>query len=452
MSSQLKYETLWLDKKVSMNNPTSKFAILWPAYEFTVMTYEQTQSGGIEVNPFERAIIGLVENGVVQIKKQAALLNLHEAFVAHLHTDLVNKGILNDGGYLKTKILQLSGEETQAAFRIYQDPWDGKLWPRLSSAEYRKTMVAETVDGKVRLVVGTTGDPIQIRAFEVMPPQHMPVQPTSDDAANAMKSWYQIEKNTPGISKKVSQRPIKLFPSSRQLVYLCCLNDQGETGRPVVNDPFGSPSWNFFLSRLTLIANEQPGLGRWLYQKDERNSIDSELRDEMIIDSELGHLEERLISNKGGQRVGDKSQSRLDIKALGHRSVDQIWAMRTENYLPLLLDAQSDFVLLCKLARTLGFETSGLTGASDLREICESNSGTLRDRCSSLLLAFRPDAPSPLQYLVARCPNIFALLERAESTDPTRESDVGLVDAVKALVGTAEMLVEEIKQKGATHG
>ena len=444
MSPQLKYETLWLDKIESMNNPTSKFAILWPAYEFTVMTYEHRQSDGLDVNPFERAIIGLVENGVVEIKKQAELLNLHEAFVAHLHTDLVNKGILNDGGHLKTKMLQLIGEETQAAFRIYQDPWDGKLWPRLSSAEYRKTMVTETVDGKVGLIVGTTGDPIQIRAFEVMPPQHMPVQPTSDDAAKAMKSWYQIEKNSRGISKKLSQRPIKLFPGTRQLVYLCCLNDQGETGRPVVNDPFGSPSWNFFVSRLTLIANEQPGLGRWLYYKDDRNSDDSELSDEMIIDSELGHLEERLIGGKGRQRLGDKSQSRLDVKALGHRAVDRIWATRTENYLPLLLDAQSDFVLLCKLATAMGFDSLGLTGATDFKEICESNSGTLRDRCSSLLLAFRPDAPGPLQHLVARCPNIFTLLESAESANPTRESDVGLIKAVWALLNTAEMLAEEI--------
>ena len=259
-----------------------------------------------------------------------------------------------------------------------------------------------------------------------------------------MKSWYQIEKNSRGISKKVSQRPIKVFPGTRQLVYLCCLNNQGETGRPEVNDPFGSPSWNFFVRRLTLIANEQPGLGRWLYYKDDRNSDDSELSDEMIIDSELGHLGERLIGSKGRQRVGDKSQSRLDIEALGHRSVDQIWATRTENYLPLLLDAQSDYVLLCKLARSIGFDTLGLAGASDLKEICESNSGTLRDRCSSLLLAFRPDAPSPLQHLVARCPNIFALLEKGESANPTRESDISLVDAVKALVETAEMLVEEI--------
>ena len=68
MSPQLKYETLWLDKIESMNNPTSKFAILWPAYEFTVMTYEHRQSDGLDVNPFERAIIGLVENGVDEIK------------------------------------------------------------------------------------------------------------------------------------------------------------------------------------------------------------------------------------------------------------------------------------------------------------------------------------------------------------------------------------------------
>ena len=444
MTLQLKHEVLWLSKKEKMSKPSSVHAILWPAYEYTIMIYKILNAGDSELNPFERAIVGLVEIGCVQIKKQAEILNLHEAFVAHLHTVLVNREILDGNGNLKSKLKRLTVEEKQEAFHMYQDPWSGKLWPQLSSADYRKTMVAEVDDGKVQLIVGTTGDPIEIRAFEVNPPRHKPASPTSDDASSAMSSWFDNEKSGRRNSKNLAQKPLKIFPNSQQLVYLCCPNHRGELNMPRVDDPFGSQSWKSFSNQVAKVAEEQPGLGWWLYGKTDDEETDSKFGDDLKNDFAFTHLRARLIEGNSEYRGGDKTQVRLDLIAMGHESIDRIWENRTQDHLPLLLDSQNDFDLTCSLAIAIGFETKGLNGASDLSEICASNSGSLSERCSALLLGFRSDLPNVMHQLAEQCPNIFFLLEDAESGHDTTASDLGLVNAVEALVNASKFAAEVV--------
>jgi hypothetical protein len=62
------------------------------------MSYKSEDSGGLHLNPFEKAIFGLAQIGVVEIKNQAKHLHLHESFVAHVHTDLVNMEVLDGNG------------------------------------------------------------------------------------------------------------------------------------------------------------------------------------------------------------------------------------------------------------------------------------------------------------------------------------------------------------------
>lgn len=443
MKLQLKHETLWLGKKENMNEPSSAHAILWPAYEYTVMIYSGS-SGGPELNPFERAVIGLVEIGIIQIKKQAELLKLHEAFVAHLHTDLINREILDGSGNLKSKLKRQVSKETQMAFHMYQDPWSGQLWHRLSSADYRKTMVAEVEEGKIKLIVGTTGDPIDIKALEVTPPNSLPKYPTSDDASTAMRSWFQIDRSVRKTFRKLKLGPIKIFPNTQQLVYLCCLNQRGEFGKPIVDDPFGLPSWRLFLNRVALVAEEQPSLGWWLYGKSEISEAEPKPVDVVEVDSELNQLKERLNRAPREYRAGDKTQVRLDLKALGHQAIDLIWKNRTQDYSVLLLDAQIDFDLICALAIAIGFEVKGLSSTSNLKAVCESNSGTLRERCTALLLAYRSDLPSVMHHLAEQCPNIFFLLEDAESGYDKKACDLGLVSAVEALVNASKFVAEVV--------
>lgn len=452
MTVVLKHPVLWLGQKEIMSKPSSLHAILWPAYEYTVMTYKILNASESELNPFERAIVGLVEIGYVQIKKQAELLNLNEAFVAHLHTALINREILDGNGNLKSKLKRPTVEEKQEAFHMYQDPWSGKLWPQLSSADYRKTMVAEVDDGKIRLIVGTTGDPIEIKAIEVNPPRHKPASPTSDDASSAMRSWFENGKSGRRNSKNSAQRPLKIFPNSQQLVYLCCPNHRGELNMPRVDDPFGSQSWKSFSKQVVKVAKEQPGLGWWLYGKTEDGETNPKLEDDSKNDCAFTNLRARLIEGNSEYRGGDKTQVRLDLIAIGHESIGQIWENRTQDYLPLMLDPQNDFDLICSLAIATGFETKGLSGASDLSVIGDSNSGSLSERCSALLLGYRSDVPNIMHQLAARCPNIFALLEAAESGYGTRDCDVGLLTAVGALVETVEFFSEVILQKGEANG
>lgn len=452
MTKQLKHEVLWLGEIEKMSKPSSVHAILWPAYEFTVITYKNLNSSESVLNPFESAIVGLAEIGYVQIKKQAELLNLHEAFVAHLHTVLVNKKILDGTGNLRSKLKSTTIVETHEAIHMYQDPWSGKLWPQLSYADSRKSMVAEVDGGKIKLIVGTTGDPIEIKAFEVVPPRHVPIFPTSDDASSAMRSWFENGKSGRRNSKNLARKPLKIFPNSQELVYLCCPNHRGELNMPRVDDPFGSQSWKSFSKQVVKVAEEQPGLGWWLYGKTEDGETDSKLGDDSKNDSAFTHLRARLIEGNSEYQGGDKTQVRLDLIAMGHESVDRIWENRTQDHSSLLLDSQNDFDLICSLAIATGFETKGLNGASDLSVLVDTNSGSLSERCSALLLGYRSDLPNIMHQLAARCPTIFALLEAAESGYGTRDCDVGLVTAVGALVETVEFFSEVILQKGEDNG
>ena len=443
MMKKIDHDVLWLGSKERMNSPASNHAILWPAYEFTVMSYESEDSGGLHLNPFEKAIFGLAKIGVVEIKKQAKHLHLHESFVAHVHTDLVTMQVLDGNGRVSERAPKVETKETPFAYRIYQDPWTGNLWPQLGSMEDRKTMIVQADQGKVALVVGTSGDPHLIKAFEVSPPHFAPEIPTTDDAFNASREQIRNLNRIKGGVKKSFPQKVKLLPETRQLVYLCCLNHKGEPGKPQIEDPFGDSTWRPFVNGVTARAEEIPSLARWIY-RDSAETDDFELLEENpSLSSRILDLERKLTGADHGSRNRNLDQVRLDILSLGHEAIDLLWSDRTENFSLLLLGEQVDFSLISALAKTMGFEFSGLIGVIDLKSVCETNSGSLRERCVALLFGFRSDISSTIHRLSGICPDLFGLLEKAEDSELSRESDDCLIRAVSSLVKAAQFLTDE---------
>lgn len=443
MMKKLDHDVLWMGSKERMNNPSSNHAILWPAYEFTVMSYKSEVSGGLQLNPFEKAIFGLAQIGVVEIKNQAKHLHLHESFVAHVHTDLVNKQILDGNGRVSNRAPKVEMNETQFAYRIYQDPWTGNLWPQMGSMEDRKTMVIQTEQGKVTLVVGTSGDPHLIKAFEVSPPRFAPEIPTTDDAFNASREQIRNRNRIKGGVKRSFPQKVKLLPDTRQLVYLCCLNHKGEPGKPQVEDPFGDSTWRPFVRSLVVRAENDTNLARWIY-RDSAEIIDSQLFEENpSLSSKFFELERKLNGSDLESKNRNLEQIRLDVLSLGHEAIDLLWSDRTEDYSSLLLGELLDFSLISAFAKTMGFESSGLTGVMDLNRVCETNSGSLRERCISLLFGFRCDISSTMHKLSGICPDLFGLLEKAEDSELSRESDDCLIRAVGALVKVAQIQTDE---------
>lgn len=443
MKMKLDHDVLWLGSKENMNNPASNYAVLWPAYEFTVISYKSEDSGGLQLNPFEKAIFGLAQIGVVEIKNQAKHLHLHESFVAHVHTDLVNKQVLDGNGRVANRAPKIEMRETQFAYRIYQDPWTGNIWPQLGSMEDRKTMTVQVDHGRVTLVVGTSGDPHLIKAFDVSPPRFAPGIPTTDDAFNASREQIRNLNRIKGGVKKSFPQKVKLLPDTRQLVYLCCLNYKGEPGEPQVEDPFGDSTWRPFVRSLVVRANEDPNLSRWIY-RDSLETDDFQFSEEsQSLSSKFLDLERRLIGTEHGSRNRNLDQVRMDVISLGHEAIDLIWSERTENHSALLLAEQVDFSLISALARTMGFKFSDLSGVIDLKNVCETNSGSLYERCIALLFGFRSDISSTMHSLSEMCPDLFGLLEKAEEGELSRDSDNCLIRAVGALVKAAQFRTDE---------
>ena len=436
MTLTLEHEVLWLrDKKIIESGVTH--AVLWPAYEFAVMSYQSIHQRDSDLNPFERAIIGLAENGISEIKRQAELLALDEDLVAHIHTSLVNSKKIDSDGKLRATRSATVDEEKIVAQYMYQDPWTGSMWPRSIGLERRQRLPAELEDGKPTLLVGTTGDPLKIRTFEVGPPESETNLPTSDDLVDAVRSWMKIESQQMNRPKgsRLNLR-LKMSPKTKKLVYLVCPNQRIKNEKPVLEDPFGCPSWLVFEGQRKNLLQELPAFGRWL-----TGGIGTSLEEST---DEIGLLErfrqlESYIFNAGSDIA--LSQVHQDLQDLSHTLLDQIIAGvsgRKQDVLNCLIDPLSDARLLEKLARVFGFDSDGLfTTKDDVKIYCETNNGTLVQKFAFLLLCFPPEDHGGLLYDLARkCSNFFNIVKITESNNRLGEKVKAQIQVLNHLFET----------------
>lgn len=406
--NEIDQEVLWLRRPEERQSPPAR-AVLWPAAEYAALIFGHIIQADVQIDPFERAVLGASSNGLIEIKKQAEFLGLNEGFVGHLQERLRGRGLLDDRGRPLGKSEQLLLPQYHTAVRLYQDLWTGLLWPRFAIDQWRRTLPLESRDGGITLVAGSTGRPEEIRAFLVHHHSEIPTPPTADDAHFAVRSWTRFRSRLGVGDFEIPQGgPIKLLPDSRQFVYLCCPNHLGRPGRPRVDDPFGGPTWAPFTRALVERSRAGQPLGRWLYGSQPDDKATS-----MEVGDGLPDRIGVLVEHVENARQGDWGQLRLDIEHVGHEAVDTLWAGGTEDLQITLLDPQSDHELLTRLCASVGFDPAGPLVVPDLPNMDGGASGTLIERCAGLLLRYRVDRASPLHRLAARCPDLFLLLSSA---------------------------------------
>lgn len=434
MNDELDREVLWLRKPKERESPPSFHAVLWPAVEYTALIFGQAARTDAQLDPFERAVLGASSNGLVEIKKQAELLNLHEGFVGHLQGRLREKGLLDERGRLTGNSEELLLPQSHVAVRLYQDPWTGLLWPRFTTEHRRRTLPVESSEGRLRLLAGSTGRPVEIRAFTIRHSAVSPAPPTSDDAAFAVLSWTRSQSQILVGDFAIPQRgPIKLLPDSGQLVYLCCPNHRGRVGRPEVDDPFGGPAWAPFMRSLVERSRVGQPLAAWLYGKDAEGRPDESEASQLDADQNLRRRIDALSDRAETANHREWAQLRLDLESAGHEAVDLLWSYGTENVDSVLLDAETDCALVESSCLAFGFDSNGLPVVRDLAAVSAGASGVLRERCAALLLRHRPDVHGPIHRLAARCPDLFTLLHSAAGEGWSADAGKRLTTAVIAL-------------------
>lgn len=422
-------EVLWVGNPKDRDAQRFRFALLWPAIEYTALVYTRVAIGEVRLDPFERAVLGAARNGVVEVHKQAALLGLNRDFVGHLSENLVEKGLLTTAGRPTNPAAAAPLPPAAEAVRMYQDPFSGALWPRFVTEQWRRTLPIEIREGHPVVIWGSTGEPVEIRTFQTRSSAALPAVPSSDDAANAFRAWArQRGRIRSGGFGSWGDSPIKLLPDTSQPVYLCCPNRRGRPRRPDIDDPFGGPTWPQFTRMILAQSDNGQPLARWLYD-DGAPNLDPAADEHSTLAQRMDLLATRVAESKGN----DWRQLRIDLVVLGHEAVDALWATGTEDVRMLRLDPPSDQELVRRACAAVGFQTDQVPQIRDLGDAANGDTSDLAARCAAMCLRFPTDVRGPLHRVAERWPDLFSLLHGAQPDRWSRKAAEGLVGALAAL-------------------
>ncbi len=453
---------LWLRDAGEMAKPISRFAVLWPAYEYTVLVFGKQpagESGQPDLDPFERAIYGASAANVVGIAEQAEIFDLNPHFVAHLHERLMERGVFDDYGRPHSKRTALQDAEVLLAVRVYQDPWSATLWPRFVVDTSRRTVPVREKRGRVRLLLGTTGSPTEVPALYLREDLPATPPPSSDDAVRAIEQWSRLKRShkLPGHDLLRDAHPsARVLPDSAEAVLLCCPSERGVDARPRVHDPFGGPEWSPFTRALVQRAQSHPPLQGWLFGPPPDEGVEQPLPaalPDQLRPSSLHDYLARLVAEAHGASGAPLRgpQIELDLAAIGQLALDMLMEAAPRSELKLAADPEVDSALLSVIEGTVGFEPSITRVPTDLALLLRGAPGPLHDRCVALLLLYPADQPGPLHALAQRCPLMFSVLRDDKRHDGrVRTSD--LMNVVEALVAVALAFTDTPTETGSKHG
>ncbi|MDF1552527.1 MAG: hypothetical protein P1P84_05660 [Deferrisomatales bacterium] len=167
---------------------SSRQFLLWPAWAYRVVAPRVRQR---KLNLLQRAVMGLCRVGVRRADVIADHLSVHTDLAAFIITELRDLGHLDEHG-LPTegglRVLEEDALETQemVAGYVFQDPWNGDLWPRFVEAlDYCELEFNE--GGFPSILLGPTGRPRRHRAFTVLPrSETTPATPTASAVVQAV--------------------------------------------------------------------------------------------------------------------------------------------------------------------------------------------------------------------------------------------------------------------------
>ncbi|MCP4696903.1 MAG: hypothetical protein GY862_08655, partial [Gammaproteobacteria bacterium] len=172
--------------------------LLWPVWTYRVVapTAEQRR-----LNILQKAVLGLCNAGVFEIKRVAERLDIHAALAKEIILTLQQDGLANSRGLptdagMKTLIDEtIKISDSVSVGHVFQDPWTGELWPRfvqdLNYAELRY----EDSDHP-RLVLGSTGKPRYQWAYQYAPRGDTPTRPQPKQIIDAVRQHKRAKRHS----------------------------------------------------------------------------------------------------------------------------------------------------------------------------------------------------------------------------------------------------------------
>lgn len=180
----------------------SRRFVLWPAWAYRVVAPRVRQR---QLNVLQRAVMGLCKAGLGRVESIADQISVHVDLATFIMTELADAGYVDSHGLLTAageSVLERDTfqEEEMVAGYVFQDPWQGDLWPRfVESLEYVEVEYGE--NGFPSLVLGTSGKPRREGAFTVLPRTGLsPVAPRAQEIVQAVAQHRRgLRSSDPGL-------------------------------------------------------------------------------------------------------------------------------------------------------------------------------------------------------------------------------------------------------------
>ena len=167
---------------------TSWEYILWPAWAYRVVAPRVRDR---QLNMFQRAVLGLCRTGQHDFASIGEKLAIHPDLAAFILVELTDLGYVDGDGLATEPGFRVLSEDAMdvhdmVAGYIFQDPWNGELWPRfVEQLDYCDLEYDES--GFPRLLLGSTGKPWRQGAFMVLPTNSPgPTQPSPAKVVSAV--------------------------------------------------------------------------------------------------------------------------------------------------------------------------------------------------------------------------------------------------------------------------
>jgi hypothetical protein len=150
--------------------PAMREYVLWPAWAYRVVAPRVRDR---RLNMFQRAVLGLCRAGVVRAEIIGQKLAIHQDLAAVILVELTKLGYVDGNGCPTEQGLSALAEDAveahdMVAGYVFQDPWNGELWPRfVERLDYCELEYEES--GFPTLLLGSTGKPKRLGAFMIFP-------------------------------------------------------------------------------------------------------------------------------------------------------------------------------------------------------------------------------------------------------------------------------------------
>lgn len=432
--------------------------LLWPVWAYRVVVPVASQPERMDL--LQRAVFGLMLDGLVQPEEIADRLQLHPDLVRVIQKYLRDRSMVGDHGIVKKDAerryrdarFQL-GEQADrfTTGYVFQDPFSGLLLPRMvQTLETPEVLPAE--DGFPQLRLGEH----LVRPFVEFPPVERPPVPSPADVLGAAEAFARAQRTVrtdpspddeeePGRSPRFLQRMqrVNFIEEQPELMFLSTFVFGDGPAAWEVADPFGLPT-----SPLTALAHQRLRRSKGLAQLVERLGVvmseepgtpgDSTVRAlsaleqrlgpvlenhpllQPLIDAELNHQD--FLAAPADQQPRKARASLQGTRLLLEHLFRELRArFSTAQVDRQLVDGDRHYNLqrLDHAAASLGFETPLPPTLTSVRVndvywmANRDQSGKLRPLLAAILLSAREHPAHPLRTAAPQEPRLLQQLDEA---------------------------------------